>query len=94
MGDPFATGAVTLNNPVARAVPDRQSIIKEYEWAIVELDKVIDELAVRLSPVLTPYYADPSDCDPAPDTSEARARLMHLHGLISTLRLVIDRLEV
>lgn len=73
---------------------DRPSIIKEFEWSITELQKTVEELFVRLSPV-TRSEADSSVLDaPVAPTSEARSRLHDLQGTTASLRGLLNRLEV
>lgn len=78
----------------AGTTPDRQSIIKEYEWAITDLDAALTELFDRLDPVLTPDYPDSVEGVPTPEVSTARYRLHHLQGLTVSVRAITDRLEV
>lgn len=74
--------------------PERNSIVKEYEWAITDLQVVVAEMTVRLQPVLAPVPLNDESVDPAPSMSEARARLIDLHGTTAQLRSLLDRLEV
>lgn len=72
---------------------DRPSIIKEFEWAITDLQKVTEELHVRLEPVTRSEPAEMQD-DRVLGTSEARTRLHDLQLTTASLRGLISRLEV
>lgn len=93
-------GTASSSAPVTTAnagmvAPDRQSIVKEYEWAITDIDAALKELFSRLEPVLDPSYPDGcADGVPTPPVSEARSRLHHLQGLAASVRGITARLEV
>lgn len=76
--------------------PERESIIKEFEWAITEHQSVVAELAMRLDPILRPSeppkIAGPDS--PPMLNSQVRSRLYDLHSLTGSLRDLLNRLEV
>lgn len=79
---------------VMEVMEERQSIIKEFEWAITDLQKTVEELHVRLVPVTSPAFPDDTLSDPLPPSSEARSRLHDLQGTTASLRGLLNRLEV
>lgn len=75
-------------------VEERQSIIKEFEWSITDLQAVVEELHARLSPVTRNETDANAPGDSVIPTSDARARLHDLQGTTASLRSLISRLEV
>lgn len=73
---------------------DRPSIIKEFEWSITELQKVVEELYGRLSPVTRSEPETMLNETALPPSSEARSRLHDLQDTTASLRSLISRLEV
>lgn len=76
------------------AEPARDSIVKEFEWAITELQKVTEELHIRLAPVTRPSCPSDNLSANKEPVSEVRSRLQDLHATTSALRALIERLEV
>lgn len=84
----------TIAESAMKITEDRPSIVKEFEWAITDLQNVVEELHGQLIPV--------TKNEPIPDmavtdvvaTSEARSRLHDLQGTTALLRSLISRLEV
>lgn len=74
--------------------PDRQSIVKEFEWAVTDLQMALAELHERLLPVLRPEPPIASDSQPEPPVSEARQRLRDLQRSTAGIRFLLERLEV
>lgn len=73
---------------------ERQSIIKEFEWSITDLQNVVEELYGRLSPVVRSEPEAMATSDAVIPSSDARARLHDLQGTTAALRSLISRLEV
>lgn len=73
---------------------DRQSIIKEFEWAITDLQNVVAELYERLVPVTKNEPIEGLLVTDVVATSDARIRLHDLQGTTASLRSLISRLEV
>lgn len=83
---PSTTGAMT---------GERSSIVKEYEWAVTDLQVVVAELGDRLGPILVPDMSDKQPGgEPMQAVSEARGRLMDLQLTTARIRALISRLEV
>lgn len=73
---------------------DRPSIIKEFEWAITDLQSVVEELYSRLAPVVRREPESDPPSEVIIPTSDARANLYALQGSTGSLRSLISRLEV
>lgn len=73
---------------------DRPSIIKEFEWSITDLQKVVEELHSRLLPVTRNEPSAPLAAEIIEPNSEARSRLHDLQLTTASLRSLISRLEV
>lgn len=78
----------------AMQVEERQSIIKEFEWSITELQEVVEELHIRLVPVTRSESTVDMLGEKIIPTSEARSRLHDLQGTTASLRSLLARLEV
>lgn len=74
-------------------IDERTSIIKEFEWAITDLQKVTEELHVRLQPV-TRSEPEAMTEDRVIGVSEVRTRLHDLQLTTAALRSLLSRLEV
>lgn len=77
----------------AMQVEERTSIVKEFEWAITDLQTVVEELHVRLVPV-TRSEPEAMLSDVIIPSSEARSRLHDLQATTASLRALLNRLEV
>lgn len=87
--------AQTGSQTITSAEPDRGQIVKEFEWAITDLEKVVDELRARLSPIMMPpTLTDERLSEPRGPVSDARGRLMDLHRVTAVLRETLGLLEV
>lgn len=74
---------------------ERESIVKEFEWAITDLQQVVAELGNRLIPVMRPAPPTPAGNDsPEQVVSTARQRLTDLHKTTGVLRTFLDLIEV
>lgn len=90
------TGTATASAGHLTVKSERESIVKEFEWATTELDSIVSELTQRLGPILAPSYDDKVSgmSDPMPEVSPARSQLHNLHAQIARIRWILDRLEV
>ncbi len=75
------------------ASPDRESIVKEFEWATTDMDKVLGDLSNRLQPLLRPDDRKEGS-EPMPPVSPIRSQLHKIHAQAAYLRMILDRLEV
>lgn len=88
-------GGLAATQPMPMpTVTERQSIVKEYEWAVTDLQAVVAELTARLQPVLRPLDPENNAPGPMPPISEHRQRLHDLAVTTGALRGLLDRLEV
>lgn len=89
----YATGLGTASNIAVTQEP-RQGLVDEFVYALNDLDQVVNDLAVRLGPVLSPGPPDQEVSDPMPAVSDARTQLYRIHHLTGCLRQLHTRVEV
>lgn len=89
-----ATTATTASSYADSVKGERESIVKEFEWAITDLQKVVSELAIRLQPVLVPKELVDADGVPMAEPSPVRQRLYDLQATTGNIRGLLARLEV
>jgi len=83
----FATAGTIAAEP-------RQGLVDEFVYAINDLEQVVNDLVVRLGPVLAPRPPESETSDPMPAVSDARTQLYRIHFLTGCLRQLHTRVEV